>query len=159
MLDGEIAVHSSRLMKLNKRIEMAEHERRQARTIIREVEYDLKAVQVHISTAECHREELQRSYEANRVNFFQLREEEERYRLVSISESDEAEDLRNQAEAAERRAESARKDLHIMLGTWVDDCVGTSGGGTSAGEPHVPLDLQLRSVVEEGLVHSHNLDD
>ena len=59
MLDGEIAVHSSRLMKLNKRIEMAEHERRQARTIIREVEYDLKAVQVHISTAERHREELQ----------------------------------------------------------------------------------------------------
>ena len=62
MLDGEIAEHSSRLMKLNKRIEMAEHQRRQAQAIIREVKYDLKAVQVHISTAEPHREELQRSY-------------------------------------------------------------------------------------------------
>ena len=58
------------------------------------------------------------------------------------------EDLRNQAEAAERSAKSARKDLHIMLGTWVDDCVGTSGGGTSAGEPHVSLDLQPQSVLE-----------
>ena len=38
-----------------------------------------------------------------------------------------------------------------MLGTWVDDSVGTSGGDTSAGELRVPLDLQLRSVVEEGL--------
>ena len=140
MLDGEIAVHSSRLMKLNRRIEMAEHQRRQAQTIIREMEYDLKAVQARISTAERYREELQRSYEANRVNFLQLREEEERYGLVSISESDEAEDLRNQAEAAERSAESARKDLDVMLGTWVHDCVGTSGGDASAGELCVPLD-------------------
>ena len=46
-----------------------------------------------------------------------------------------------------------------MLGTWVDDSVGTSGGDTSAGELRVPLDLQLRSVVEEGLAHSHNLDN
>ena len=76
-----------------------------------------------------------------------------------ISESDEAEDFRNQAEAAEGSAESARKDLDIMLGTWVDDSVGTSGGDTSAGELRVPLDLHLRSVVEEGLAHSHNLDD
>ena len=67
---------------------MAEHQRRQAQAIIREVEYDLKAVQVHISTAERHREELQRSYEAIWVNFLQLREEEERYGLVSVSESD-----------------------------------------------------------------------
>ena len=116
-------------------------------------------MQFHTSTAERHCEKLQRNYEANRINFLQLRDEEERYGLVSISESDEAEDLRNRVEAAERSAESARKDLHIMLGTWVDDSVGTSGGDTSAGELRVPLDLQLQSVVEEGLVHSHNLDD
>ena len=146
-------------MKLNKRIEMAEHQRRRAQTIIREVEHDLNGVQLHLSTAQCHREELKWSYEANHILFLQLRDEEERYGLVSISESDEAEDFRNQAEAAECSAESARKDLDIMLGTWVDDSVGTSGGDTSAGELRVPLDLQLRSVVEEGLAHSHNLDN
>ena len=73
VLDGEITEHSSRLMKLNKRIEMAEHQRRRAQTIIREVEHDLKGVQFHISTAERHREELQPSYEAKRINFLQLR--------------------------------------------------------------------------------------
>ena len=55
--------------------------------------------------------------------------------------------------------ESARKDLDVMLGTWVDDCVGTSGGDTSVGELRVPLDLQVWSVVEEGLFHPHNLND
>ena len=86
------------------------------------------------------------------------RDEEDRYGLISMSESDEAKDFRNQAEAADRSAESSRKDLDVMLGTWVHDCVETSGGGTSAGEPSVPLDLQLRSVVEDGLFQSHNLD-
>ena len=159
MLDGEIAENSSRLMKLNKRIEMAEHQRRRAQTIIREVEHDLNRVQFHISTAECHREELQRSYEANCLISLQLRDEEEQYGLISISESDEAEDFRNQAEAAERSAERARKDLDVMLGTWVNDCVGASGGDTSAGQLRVPLDRQLRSVVEEGRGHPHNLRD
>ena len=126
MLDEEIAEHSSRLMKLNKQIEMAEHQGRQAQTIKRDVEHDLNGVQFHISTAQRHREELQRSYEANRKIFLQLRDEEERFGLTSISE-------RNQAEAAERSAEGARKELDAMLGTWVNDCVGTSVGDTSVG--------------------------
>ena len=67
--------------------------------------------------------------------------------------------MRNQAEAAERSAESARKELDAMLGTWVNDCVGTSGGDTSVGELCVLLDHQLRSLVEEGLPHPHDSDD
>ena len=73
-------------MKLNKRIEMAEHQRRRAQTIIREVEHDLKGVQFHISTAERHCEELQQKYEDVNELSLLLRDEEERYGLTCVSE-------------------------------------------------------------------------
>ena len=91
--------------------------------------------------------------------FLQLRDECERFELVTISESDKADDLRDQAEAAERSAEGARKELDAMLGRWVNDCAGTSEGETSEGEVRVPLDPQLWSKVEEGLPHQHDSDE
>ena len=78
--------------------------------------------------------------------------------MVSISESDEADDLRNQAEAAERSAECARRELDAMLGKWVNDGAGASEGETSEGEVSVPLDPQLRDLVEEGLPHPDDSD-
>ena len=78
--------------------------------------------------------------------------------MVSISESDEADDLRNQAEAAERSADCARKELDTMLGKWVNDGAGASEGETSEGEVRAPLDPQLRGLVEEGLPHPDDSD-
>ena len=69
-----------------------------------------------------------------------------------------ADELSNQAEAAERSAECARKELDAMLGKWVNDGAGASEGETSEGEVRVPLDPQLRGLVEEGLPHSDDFD-
>ena len=158
MLDGEIAEHSSQLMRLNKRIEVTERQARQVRAIKKDLEYNEIGIQYQLSVARRHREEFTRNFEANRKIFLQLRDEEERFGLVSISESDEADKFRKQAEAAERSAEAARKELDGMMGRWVNDCAGTSEGDTSEGELRVPLDPKLRSVVEEGLPHPHDSD-
>ena len=108
-------------------------------------------IQYHLFTARRHPEELKRSFEANRKLFLQLRDEWERFELVTESESDKADDLRNQAEAAERSAECARKELDTILGKWVSDGAGASKGETSEGEVRVLLDPQLWVLVEEGL--------
>ena len=97
-----------------------------------------------MSTAERHREELHLRYDDIHQLSLGLRDEEERYGLISMSESEAAEDLRGQAMAAESRAVTARKDLDVMLGTWVNDCVGASPGDTSVGQLCLPLDRQLR---------------
>ena len=76
-----------------------------------------------------------------------------------MSESDAAEDLRDQAMTAESSAEQARKDLDAMLGTCEDDCVGASRGDTDVCQLRLPLDPQLRSVIEEGHGHPCNLSD
>ena len=151
VLDGEISEHSSQLIKLCRQSEMAEHDRRRAQNIMIEVKHDLDRVQFHISTAERHREELQWRYEDVRQLSLRLRDEEERYGLIFMSESEAAEDLRSQAMTAECSAERARKDLDVMLGTWENDCVGASRGDTGVGQLRLPLDPQLRSVVEEGM--------
>ena len=108
VLDGEISEHSSQLMKLCRQSEMAELDRRRAQNIMIEVKHDLDRVQFHISTAERHREELQRRYEEVRQLSLWLRDEEERYGLIFMSESEAAEDLRSQAMTAESSAERAR---------------------------------------------------
>ena len=159
VLDGEISEHSSQLMKLCKQSEMAEHDRRRAQNIMIEVKHNLERVQFHISTAERHRKELQRNYKDIRQLSLRLRDEEEWYGLISMSESDAAEDLRSQAMTAESSAERARKDLDVMLGTWVNDCVGASRGDTGVGQLRLPLDPQLRRVVEEGRGRPRNLSD
>ena len=108
ILDGEIAKHSSQIMRLNKRIEVAECQGRRAQAVKKDLEYDIIGIQYHLFTARRHREELKRSYEANRKLFLQLRDEFDRVELVTISESDEGDVLMNQAEAAERSAECAK---------------------------------------------------
>ena len=123
------------------------------------MEYNIIGIQYHLFTARRHRKELKRSFEANRTLFLQLRDECERFGLVSISESDEEYDLRNQAEAAERSAEGARRELDAtMLGKWVNDGAEASEGETSEGEVRVPLDPQLWDLVEEGLPHPDDSD-
>ena len=144
MLDGEILEHSSQLIYLSRQIEISEHVRSRAQNIMREVEHDLERVQFHISTAVRHCEELQRSYEDICQLSLRLRDEEERYGLISMSEGDAAEDLRSQAMAAESSAERARKDLDVRLGTWVNDCVGARRGDTGVGQLCLPLDCQLK---------------
>ena len=144
VLDGEISEHSSQVMELSKQIETSEHDIRRARNILREVKYDQDRVQVHMSTAERHREELHLKYKDIRQLSLRLRDEEERYGLISMSESEAAEDLRSHPMAAESSAVRARKDLDVMLGTWVNDCVGASPGDTSVGQLCLPLDRQLR---------------
>ena len=62
--------------------------------------------------------------------FLQLRDEFYRFELVCILEIDDAEDLRIQAEAAERSAKCARRELDAMLGKWVSDGTGASAGET-----------------------------
>ena len=116
-------------------------------------------VQFHISTAERHLKELQRNYEDIRQLSLRLRDEEERYGLISMSENDAAEDLRSQAVTAENSAERARKYLDVMLGAWVNDCVGANRGDTGVSQLRLPLDPQLRTVVEEGRDHPRNLSD
>ena len=81
--------------------------------------FGIIGIQYHLFTARSHREELKQSFEANRKIFLQLRDEEERFGLVSISESDEADDLRKQAEEAKRKAQCTRKEIDAMLGKWV----------------------------------------
>ena len=143
VLDGEISEHSSQLMQLCKQIEVAEHERRRAQNILIEVNHDLERVQFHISTAERHLTELQRNYEDIRLLSLRLRNEEERYGRNSMSDSYAAKGLRNQAVTAENSTERARKDLGVMLGTWVNDCVGANPGDTGESQLRLTLDLQL----------------
>ena len=76
-----------------------------------------------------------------------------------MSESDAAEDFRSQAVTAENSAESARKDLDVMLGTWVSDCIGANRGDTGVSQLRLPLDPQLWIVVKAGRGHPHNLSD
>ena len=108
ILDGEIAKHSSQIMRLNKRIEVAECQGRRAQAVKKDLEYDIIGIQYHLFTARRHREELKRSFEATRKLFLQLRDEFDRVELVTISQSDEGDVLMNQAEAAERSAECAK---------------------------------------------------
>ena len=108
ILGVEIAEHSSQLMRLNKPIEVAESQGRQAQAIKKNLEYDIIGIQYHLFTARRHREELKRSFEATRKLFLQLRDEFDQVELVTISQSDEGDVLMNQAEAAERSAECAK---------------------------------------------------
>ena len=109
ILDIEMARHSNQLMRLKKRIEVTESMGRRAQTIKKDLEYNLIIIAFNLSTARCQREELKQSFETNRKLFLQLRDEFQRFELVTILESDNADDLRKQAEAAERSAECARK--------------------------------------------------
>ena len=127
--------------------------------ILIEVKCDLERVQFHISTAERHLKELQRNYEDVRQLSLRLRDEKERYGLISMSESDVAEDIRSQAVTAENSAERARKDLDVMLGTLVNDCVGVNQGDTGVSQLRLTLDSQLWTVDEEGRGHPRNLSD
>ena len=65
MLDVEIAEHSSQLMRLNKRIEVAERQGRQAQAVKKDLEFDIIGIQYQLFTARRHHEELKRSFEAN----------------------------------------------------------------------------------------------
>ena len=85
--------------------------------------------------------------------FLQLRDKFDRFELVCVLESDNVEDIRNQAEAAERSAECARRELDAMLGKWVTGGAGASAGETTEGEVRVPVDPQLRGLVAEGPPH------
>ena len=78
--------------------------------------------------------------------------------MVSISESDEADDFRKQAEEAERSAKCTRKEIDAMLGKWVNDGAEAREGETGEGEVRVPLDPQLQDLVEEGLHYPDDLD-
>ena len=100
-------------------------------------------VQFHISTAERHLKELQRNYEDIRQLSLRLRDEEERYGLISMSENDAAEDLRSRAEKEESDAARLREDLDVMMGTWVNDCVSATQGNFGVHQLLVPLDPQL----------------
>ena len=88
MMNAEITEHSSQIEECNNRILMAECQSRQASTAKRDLEYDIIGIQYHLFNARRHHEELKRSFEANRKFFLQLRDEEERFGLVSISESE-----------------------------------------------------------------------
>ena len=70
--------------------------------------------------------------------FLQLREEKDRFGLVSVSESDEADELRKQAEEVERSAQCTRKEIEQLLGKWVNHGAGAREGETGEGEVHVP---------------------
>ena len=61
--------------------------------------------------------------------------------------------------SAESSAERARKDMDVMLGTWVNDCSGASRGDAGVSQFRLLLDLQLWSVVEEVMGHPCNLSD
>ena len=145
-------------MEFNNRIQVAECQGRRALAVKRDLEYDIIGIQYHLFNAWRHREELKRSFEANRKLFLQLRDEEERFGLVSISESDEADDFRKQAEEAECSAECTRKEIDAMLGKWVNDGAGDREGETGEGEVRVPLDPQLQDLVEEGLHYPDDSD-
>ena len=78
--------------------------------------------------------------------------------MVSVSESDEANELRKQAEEVERSAQSTRKEIDAMLGKWVNHGAGARKRETGEGEVHVPLDPQLQDLVEEGLHYPDKSD-
>ena len=78
--------------------------------------------------------------------------------MVSISEIDEADELRKQAEEAERNAQCTRKEIDAMLGKWGNDSAGAREGETGEGVVRVPLDPQLRDLVEEGLHYPDDSD-
>ena len=58
ILDVEIAEHSSQLMRLNKRIKVAECQGRRAERVKRDLEYDIIGIQYHLFSARRHHEEL-----------------------------------------------------------------------------------------------------
>ena len=56
---------------------------------------------------------------------FQIRDEEEWFGMVALSESDEADEARKQAEEAEIKAQRTRKEIEQLLGRWVNHGAGT----------------------------------
>ena len=121
-LDEEISEHSSKLIELCKEVEVAEHDRRRARTVLTEEKYNLDRVQFHISTALRHSIELQRKYEDASQLTLHVRNEEERYGQLCLTDREVAEDLRSRAEKGESDAARLSEDLDVMMGTWVNDC-------------------------------------
>ena len=70
-----------------------------------------------------------------------------------MSENDAAEDLRSRAEKEESDAARLSEDLDVMMGTWVNGCVGATRGNFGVHQLLVPLDPQLQSMGEEGRDH------
>ena len=96
ILDVEITEHSSQIEECNNRIQMAKCQAIRTSTVKRDLEYDIIGIQYQLFTSRRQREEIRRDFEVNRKLFLQLREEEDRFGLVSVSESDEADELRKQ---------------------------------------------------------------
>ena len=68
-MDVEIAEHSRQLMRIDKRIEVAECHGRQEQAVKKDLEYNIIGIQYHLFNARRHCEELKPSFQANR-NFF-----------------------------------------------------------------------------------------
>ena len=58
-------------------------------------------------------EETKQDLKENRKLFLQIRDKEERLGMISVSESDEADEAREQADVAELQAKSTRKENHV----------------------------------------------
>ena len=88
-----------------------------------------------------------------------MRNEEERYGQLCLTDREMAEDLSSHAEKEESDAARLREDLDVMMGTWVNDCVGATRGNFGVHQLRVPLDPQLQSMGEEGRDHPCDLSE
>ena len=89
-----------------------------------DLERDIIGFRYQLYNSQRQLEEIKRDLKENRKLFLQLRDEEERLGMISVSESDEADKAREQADLAELQAQRTRKEIEQLLGKWVNHGAG-----------------------------------
>ena len=89
-----------------------------------DLEQDIIGFRYQLYNSQRQLEGIKRDLKENRKLFLQLRDEEERLGMISVSESDEAAEAREQADVAELQAQRTRKEIEQLLEKWVNHGAG-----------------------------------
>ena len=123
-LDLEVKEHSNRHEEWNREIQRAECLAVQHADCKRDLERDIIGFQYQLYNSQRQLEEIKRDFKGNWKLFLQLRDEVEWVGMISVSESDEADEARKQAEVAELQAQRTRKEVEQVLGKCVNHGAG-----------------------------------
>ena len=120
-MDIEIKEHSSQVEEGNNRIQAAECRVLRNAHFKGDLERSVIGFQYQLFRFRRQLEEIRRECEEIRRLVFQLRDEEDRFGIVALSEREEADKAREQAKEAELKAQCTRKVIEQLLGRWGND--------------------------------------
>ena len=123
-MDIEIKEHSNRIEKGNNRIQIADCCALRNAHFKGDLERSVIGFQYQLFRFRQQLEEIRREFEENRRLVSQLRDEEDRFGIVALSEREEADKAREQAKEAELKAQHTRKEIEQLLGRYGNDGAG-----------------------------------